>query len=170
MMCLEQGDKMNTLRILFSIFVMSLIYPTSVYAGEEWSELSVKNEISYLAKKLLDMSGKDAYTVEYEAYDKPYIGICSEVNVEGVAITCITPGSQADKAGLKTGDTVSEINGINMRHKDVMKTKKAYMHIVKSMKKGDVIAMKLNRAGKINEVKVTVGSMSHPAYKLEIKR
>jgi len=161
---------MNTLRTFFSILLIAVICSSLAYAGEEYSERAIQNEISYLAKKLLDMSGEDSYTVEYPAHDKPLIGICSEINSAGILITCITPGSQADKAGLKTGDVVSEVNGIDMRGKDTKRAMRAFKNIVDTMKKGDVMPMKYKRGHKTSEITVTVGSISHPSYTLTINK
>lgn len=142
---------------------------TTVLAGE-YNEEHLKREISYLAKKLLDMSGKDSVTVESPAYIKPFIGICAEMEREGIRITCVTPGTQAAKNGLKTGDLVTRMKGINVQNEDLAKTKKTYYKIVDEMKTGDKIDMAILRDNKPVQLVVTVGSLSHPAYKLEVNK
>lgn len=142
---------------------------TSVsFAGSNEAEL--RHEISYLAKKLLDLSGEDSLTVEEPAFMKPFIGICSEILPEGVQLTCITPKHNAAKAGLKTGDLLIAINGIDMTDLNKDDYKNAFYSITKSMKTDEKLAMKLMRKGKSELITVTVGAISHPAYTLIVKK
>ncbi len=141
-----------------------------VLAGDEWKEEHIMREISYLAQKLLDMSGKDTVKVESPAYVKPFLGVCSEILQEGVKLTCVTPKTQAAKAGLQTGDVVVSMNGLNMVNKDERETKRIYYGIVENMKTGEEMKISLLRDGKRIDVVATVGSLSHPAYVLEVKR
>ena len=150
--------------------VTGAIFTTMAFGGDEPSEEDIKLEISWMAKKLLDMSGKDSYTIESPAVLKPYIGICSDVTLQGIAISCVTPGSQAEVGGMRTGDVVTSMNGINLVNSDIEKIKKDYYGIVKTMKTKDVITMKINRGGESKVLKITVGSLSHPAYTLKITK
>ena len=110
--------------LLVLLFLLSASSSTA-FAGPETEE-EIQKEIGFLAKKLLEISGKDTYRCDVESLSRPLIGICSDVSNRGVVLTCITPGSQADKAGLRTGDLIVKLNGIEMANDDVMKTKKAY--------------------------------------------
>ena len=125
-------------------------------------------EISYLAKKLLDMSGEESLTVKQPSYDKPFIGICTEVTEQGMKITCVTPGTQAKKAGLQTGDIIVRMKGLDMASSEKETTKKNYFSIVENMKTDEEIKLLLLREGKRMDLVVTVGSLSHPAYELRI--
>lgn len=136
--------------------------------GKHSKKEDIMLEISYLAKKLLDMSGEDMVTVTSPSVVKPFIGVCSSIQSNGVKLTCITPESQADKNGLKTGDVITYINGISMNEGDNEKRMHAYWDVVKTMKVGDVLKLGLIRAGKELDIDVTVGSLSHPAYTLTV--
>ena len=154
---------------IVALSLVVLATTTSVtFAG--MSEEKLRREISYLAKELLDLSGEDSLTVEQPAFMKPFIGICSEVLPEGVKLTCITPKHNAAKAGLKTGDLLIAINGIDMTGMNKNDYKNPYFSITKSMKTGDKLAMKLMRSGKPESIMVTVGAISHPAYTLIVKK
>lgn len=146
------------------LMVSCLAFATTSFAGS--SEEELKYEISFLAKKLLDMSGEDSITVEQSAFMKPFIGICSDVSTNGIKLTCITPGHNASKAGLKTGDLITAINNIDMTSSN----KSAFYMLTKSMKTGDELAIKLLRKGNQKVIKVTVGSIGHPAYSLTVKK
>jgi predicted metalloprotease with PDZ domain len=149
--------------ISISIAVLIATMSTSL-AGS--SEEELRHEISYLAKELLDLSGEDSITVEQPAFMKPFIGICSELLPEGVKLTCITPGHNASKAGLMTGDLVISINDIDLTNS----AKNNFYKITKSMRTGDKLTVKLMRYGKLQLVSVTVGAINHPAYTLIVKK
>jgi S1-C subfamily serine protease len=156
-------------KLLIVPVVLFAFASTLVAAGDEYSEEHIKREISYLAKKLLDMSGKKSVTVEAPAFDRPFIGICAEITPEGVKITCVTPGTQAAKNGLRTGDIVTRMKGVDQHNNgDMTRTKRGYYNIVENMKTGEQIPMSLIRDGKPMELVVTVGSLSHPAYTLKV--
>ncbi len=139
---------------------------------EEMTRKEIMHEISYLAKKLLDDSNEDSIVVKSAAVVKPFIGVCSKILALGIELTCITPDSQAEKNGLKTGDIVQSINGISMASEDPneKRVKHAYWPIVNEMKTGDVLKMNILRAGRSLEIDVTVGSLTHPAYELKVTR
>ena len=143
------------------------VMTTCSYAGS--SEEELKHEISFLAKKLLDMSGQESVTVDQPAYMKPFIGICSDVIREGVKLTCITPGHGAAQAGLKTGDLVVVINGVDMTETDSQDNKKTFRKLIGDMKTGDILAIKLLRNGQQKSFEVNVGSIDQPAYTLTVK-
>jgi S1-C subfamily serine protease len=148
--------------------VVFIATTSTSFAG--FSEEELRQELSYLAKQLLDLSGKDSVTVEQPAYMKPFIGICSDLLPEGVKLTCITPGHNASKGGLKTGDLLISVNQIDMTGLSKQDHKNAYFSVAKTMKTGDKLAIKLMRKGQPQSVNVTVGAISHPAYTLTVKK
>lgn len=152
---------------------IALVVATSAFAGSNEEEL--KHEISFLAKKLLDMSGEDSATVEQKAFMKPFIGICSDVTPGGIKLTCITPGHNASKAGLKTGDLILSINGIDMIGIDKNRVhkkanKNPFYSLTKTMKIGDQLVMKLLRNGQKQEITAIVGAVSQPAFTLTVRK
>ena len=161
-------NSFRTWLVLPALFAGLLTLPA--VAGDEYSEEHIMREISYLAKKLLDMSGEETVTVKSPAYVKPFIGICTEISTSGVKLTCVTPGTQAAKAGLQTGDVMLTMRGENFVNDDDKDTKRAYFNIVENMKTGEKITIALMRDGERREIVVTVGSLSHPGYVLEVTR
>lgn len=161
---------------LFGFLVVMLLSFNAAAIADEESKKHKKDkkddimrEISFLAKKLLDMSGEDSVTVKAPSVVKPFIGVCSNIESGGVKLTCITPDSQADKNGLKTGDLITSINDVSMKKEDNKDHMHAYWDAVKSMKTGDVLKLELIRAGTTLKIDVTVGSLSHPAYTLTVE-
>jgi len=155
---------------VFLIVVMSNLMFTVVQAGVQTEE-EVKREISYLAMTLLKIKGQDSYTLESEALVKPYIGVCSKMKPKGVYLACVTPKSQAAKAGLKTGDVILSINGISMANQsEHYDPNKAYWKLTDEMKVGDKLKLVLADGDKTRQMTVSVGSLSHPAYRIEISK
>ena len=152
------------------LFLMLSTSLTSVLAGYNESEL--RNEISFLAKKLLDMSGENELTIKQPSINKPYLGICGEPSHSGVLLTCVTPGHNAQKAGLKTGDVIISINGVSMLSQQAHKhdSANAYYKMMGAMKTDDILKLTLLRHGKERQKDVPVGKLSQPSYTLIIKR
>jgi C-terminal processing protease CtpA/Prc len=174
--------KTNSKIVLLLLSISLSVFTSNGFAGEDEkkgkdkgkgkdSQSEIEWELSYLAKRVLDLKGTDSFTLEHKAVTKPFIGICSDVKKSGVAITCITPDSQASKSGLKTGDLLISINDISMANQDPNGKgdgKPSYWSVVKSMKVGDKLKMEVLRAGEPVTIEVTVGTLHHPAYKFEV--
>jgi len=152
------------------VIISGLALAMSTTSFAESKEEELKHEISFLAKKLLDISGEDSITVEQPAFMKPFIGICSDVLPKGIKLTCITPGHNASKAGLKTGDLITSINDIDMTGSSKRSHKNAFYSLTTSMKIGDKLVMTLIRKGKEQVITAKVGAISHPAYTLTVKK
>ncbi len=161
----------------------SLVSVSLAYADEEgdkgkdkskWKEHSkeeeLKHEVSYLAQKLLDMSGEDTLTVSQEPYMKPFLGVCSAINPGGVQLTCITPGHGAEAAGLRTGDMIVEVDGVSLTSSKSESVKKIYYDTLGSMKTGQVFTFKIFRGAEEKTIRATVGKLSQPGYTLTIRR
>ncbi|MDX6263932.1 MAG: putative serine protease PepD [Kribbellaceae bacterium] len=71
---------------------------------------------------------------------------------QGATIGEVTSGGAADKAGLKTGDVVTAIDG------KVIASGDALVAAVRSHRPGDEVTITLTRAGKSQQVKATLGS------------
>jgi len=140
----------------------------------EWKghskEEELKHEVSYLAEKLLEMSGKDTLTVAQEPYMKPFLGVCSSVTPGGVQLTCITPGHSAEASGLRTGDIIAEVDGVSMISSKTATIKKTYYEMLGSMKTGQVMTFKIFRGSEEKTIKATIGKLSQPGYTLTIRR
>ena len=153
----------------FKYAILMLFFCSPSFAGDE---AEIRNEISFLASKLLDINGQKELTIKQPAVMKPFLGICGEVGHSGVLLNCVTPGHNAYKSGLQTGDVITSINGVSMltnstrnkKHKDT-----PYMKMMTSMKKGQVLKFVVNRQGEERQIDVTVGALNQPSYTLIIK-
>ena len=107
-------------------------------------------------------STKDIYSqlIQYNKVKRPYIGISgrdldaetAKANnlVEGVYVLSVEEFSAAEKAGIKNGDVITQIDG-----KDI-KTMDELNEIKNSNSIGDEITLKISRSGKEKEIKLTL--------------
>lgn len=107
-------------------------------------------------------STKDIYSqlIQYNKVKRPYIGISgrdldaetAKANnlVEGVYVLSVEEFSAAEKAGIKNGDVITQIDG-----KDI-KTMDELNEIKNSHSIGDKITLKISRSGKEKEIKLTL--------------
>lgn len=163
---------MNIRPLFFSatLFVLMLASSSTVIAGSSESEL--RSEISFLAKKLLEMSGKSELTIKQPSVNKPFLGICGEPGHNGVLLTCVTPGHNAYQAGLQTGDIITSINGVSMlgQHSHKHDSMNVYYTLMGKMKADDRLKLTLLRHGEEIQQTIPVGILKQPAYTLIIKR
>lgn len=171
--CDQRRPHMGRVRLI-TVAAVALLFNLGIsvaQAGDEDSKEELMSEVSFLAKKLLDLSGEDSITIESPVFKKPFVGVCSMINERGVKLTCITPKSQAEKHGLKTGDIITSINGQEMANKsDREKYEHPYWSVMHNMKTGDILKMEILRAGQQVDIDVTVGSLIAPAYVLQVNR
>lgn len=107
-------------------------------------------------------STKDIYSqlIQYNKVKRPYIGISgrdldaetAKANnlLEGVYVLSVEEFSAAEKAGIKNGDVITQIDG-----KDI-KTMDELNEIKNSHSIGDEITLKISRSGKEKEIKLTL--------------
>ena len=107
-------------------------------------------------------STKDIYSqlIQYNKVKRPYIGISgrdldaetAKANnlVEGVYVLSVEEFSAAEKAGIKNGDVITQIDGKDIKIMDELN------EIKNSHSIGDEITLKINRSGKEKEIKLTL--------------
>ena len=99
--------------------------------------------------------------IQYNKVKRPYIGISGrDINeqtakqyklVEGVYIVSVEPYSSAEKAGLKSYDVITEVDGKKITSMDELN------EIKNSHKIGDIINLKVYRDNNYVDVQVTLG-------------
>ena len=105
-------------------------------------EIAINN-----AEKLID-GGKVTY---------PYLGVGLNDTEKGVLVEEVEPKTPADKAGIKRGDIIKEIDGKEVTNASFLKYN-LYKHDV-----GDKIKLTIERDGKEIEIEVTLGSNTDKA-------
>lgn len=97
------------------------------------------------------------------AAQRPYLGFSTKQSaaeyspdavLDSVVVSVVKPGSPASTAGLLVGDQVIAING----HQIQGGLAGTYLELMKSLRPGDTVLMKVNRAGEQLDLTVIVGS------------
>jgi S1-C subfamily serine protease len=84
---------------------------------------------------------------------RPYIGIQSTDALGGGAeIVQVNPNTPGDEAGLREGDTVTKVDGQDVRQSaDVSR-------LIAAKKPGDEVELEITRAGRTETIKVKLGT------------
>lgn len=111
-------------------------------------------------------------------YDYPYLGITSRSNLTlrmieelglprqtGAYITAVTPGSPADRAGLRGGSRQTSFTGlpaggdliVGIDGQPVMTFDDLLSYLIKNKKPGDTVTLTIVRDGQEREVNLTLG-------------
>jgi serine protease Do len=75
-----------------------------------------------------------------------YLGLTS---VKGMLVTEVYPGTPAQKAGLRPGDLIEAVNGIEVRDKD------GYLRILRSSTPGSAVGLSVQSEGQVRRIQVT---------------
>ena len=100
--------------------------------------------------------------------DRGYLGVdLSETDDNGAdsgaTISEVTPGSPADKAGLKAGDVINSVNSTSLKPSDDGGGVDKLMQVMDHVKPGDSVTLNYSRNGKAMTVAVTAGDARNVA-------
>jgi serine protease Do len=77
--------------------------------------------------------------------------------VRGILVSGVTPGGPADKAGLKAGDVILELNGTDVNDPNTLRNE------IAATAPGSQITLTINRNGTQQQVQATVGELTPEA-------
>lgn len=96
--------------------------------------------------------------------DRPMIGIAigdddedDEINrgpVAGVNVIGVTPGGAADEAGIRSGDTITSVNGESLSADNVSEANRKLLDFMQGVEEGDALDVEYLRDGKAANVEV----------------
>ena len=104
--------------------------------------------------------GYAGYKVETASGKAPLIGIEEEETPEGIKITGMTPNGPAAKAGLRIGDILESIDGLDLQKDSQAVEERLLQRIDESVK------LQIKRGEQEQTVDLQVGSRSDPSYKI----
>lgn len=155
----------------FVIVVLMFFICFQASGGEHTCECTIEDiekEVSYLAKKLLELAGTEEYTIEKPPTSKAIIGACFEVTKSGINLTCITPGLSPQEEGLITGDVIVEINEINFVRENMESSQSALDKLVKNIKNGDILRMGYKVGSSVKYVDIEVRQLTSPGFTFKV--
>ncbi len=86
-----------------------------------------------------------------EQGNRVYVGVSGETEEDEARLVGIADEGPAAKAGLKVGDILKEFDG------KAVKTYENFVELLPDKKPGDVVVVKVQRAGEMEEVELTLG-------------
>jgi C-terminal processing protease CtpA/Prc len=110
---------------------------------------------------------RDNPRVQYFEYmtnpDRAVLGVLIPDDVEngekrGVRLLAVTPGSGADKAGLKAGDLLTSLNGESLAADGARSPQKRMKEQMRRLKAGDEVKVEYERDGKLTRATVKAGA------------
>ncbi|MEK6325380.1 MAG: PDZ domain-containing protein [Acidobacteriota bacterium] len=104
--------------------------------------------------------GYAGYKVETSPRKTPVIGIEENETPEGIKITRVVPGGPAAKAGLRPGDILVSVDGLDMQ-KDLQAVDERLEQRI-----GRSVKLAIRRGGKDQTLDLEVGSRSEASYKI----
>jgi len=131
----------------------------------------LEKDIAYLAKNLLELTGKNSYTITQKKTVKPMFGACFTIQEHGIKLTCITPDLDPQKKGMLTGYIITKINDISFVNKDLGTSKKLFQKFITGMKPGDNLAViYTNHNQQSKSVVIVVAKVDYPSFKLTVSQ
>lgn len=94
-------------------------------------------------------SGESWLGVRVQEFD-PALRRAFDYEGSGVIVAAVTPGSPADRAGLRQGDVITHVDGAEMRTQEDLALR------VRGHQPGEVLALRLQRGGKEEAVAATL--------------
>lgn len=96
---------------------------------------------------------------EFKNDDRPRLGVTigaseKEGPVEGVRVMAVTPGSAADDAGLRAGDTLTSVNSESLSAASSEEATKRLLDFMDGVEAGDSLDVEYMRDGKVGKVEV----------------
>ncbi|KAK1181916.1 trypsin-like peptidase domain-containing protein [Streptomyces sp. NBS 14/10] len=111
------------------------------------------NQGKRVAEELIN-TGKATHPVIGVTLDMEYAGDGARVHARGADGSPVNPGGPGDKAGIKAGDIVTEVDGVRVHSGQELIVK------IRSHRPGDRLRLTLRRDGRERTVELTLGSAS----------
>jgi C-terminal processing protease CtpA/Prc len=123
-----------------------------------------EQRLAEAAQQIAELSARQLprvaqFTKEIHVDARPRLGITIGSDepgpVPGVQIMGVSPGGAADDAGLRTGDTITAINGESMTADSASEASRKLLDFMSGVEEGDELKVDYLRNGKAGNVEVT---------------
>ncbi len=140
-----------------------------LFAGSAWAGEPARKEVIHKKIVMIDEDGKE-HVVESEGTPvrRGYLGVglvdlTPELRTHfgvpaeaGVMVSQVEDGSPADKAGIKVGDILGEVDGKNVKSSWDIRSQ------IRDLKEGEQVPVQLWRSGKVQNAMVTIALRERP--------
>ena len=115
-------------------------------------------QIAELTSERLPQIQRHARRIEIINSDRPRLGVAiggdDDGPVEGVLIVGVSPGTAAADAGLRTGDTITSVNGESLSADNAGQANEKLLDFMAGVEEGDTLDVEYLRNGKVGTVEV----------------
>ncbi|MEU1373386.1 trypsin-like peptidase domain-containing protein [Streptomyces triculaminicus] len=111
------------------------------------------NQAKRVAEELIN-TGRATHPVIGVSLDNAYTGDGARVNSDGGDTKGVTPGGPADKAGVRSRDVIKKVDGVAVHSGRELIIK------IRSHRPGDAMTLTVERDGKEQDLRLTLGSAS----------
>lgn len=167
---------MNYLTLFLCVFYLSYLTAaekTEVAAENIETDAQIKllkRELEFLATKLLNVTKESQYTLSHEGHEMLIFGACADATTtQGIKITCVSPGSTANRMGLKSGDIISMFNNVDLTKSALDTMHELFSSSIKKLQDGDELTVIFNRDGHIKKETKVFESFYSPDYVFTVK-
>jgi C-terminal processing protease CtpA/Prc len=128
-----------------------------------------EQRLAEAAQQIAELSSRQLPRVaeierRYKFDGKPKLGITIDSDekgkVAGVSVIGVSPGGAADEAGLRSGDTITAVNGEPLQADHSGLANKKLLEFMSGVEEGDVLQVEYLRNGKSGEVELSPQVMS----------
>ncbi len=141
------------------------MYPDKQLTNEQQEQIMLlRTELEFLASKLLKLTNKTEYSLSHPGHVLIHFGVCGDGTKKGIKIKCVSPFTAAYNIGIKSGDTLIEINQVKLTNLQPDVAYKKYSNIVKKLVDGDDITVTFQQNGEIKTGKGVIKNIFAPGY------
>jgi S1-C subfamily serine protease len=96
------------------------------------------------------------------------LGTNDEVKGGGVEVVSVSPGGAAERAGLKAGDVLTEINGKALKSSDDESAREQLLSEMRKVKPGDTVALSYRRDNKVVKVSLVAQALKDHFFTMPV--
>lgn len=123
-----------------------------------------REELERAARRMAELSharhaGELQAALARPAFERPVIGVVMGTDSEGVRVAAVTPDSPAARAGLRSGDRITAIDGTALDANDAEGRLAQAHRLIGSLKEGDEVRVGYQREGRTAEAVMKAKAM-----------
>ena len=167
---------MKSIAIYTFFFWISLqVYPAfteeskkEIKPSEDEQIMLIKEQLEFLALKLLKITDSKEYVVNHKGHELLVFGACGNGIKQGIKVNCVSPGSAAEKMGVKSGDIITEVNGAKLDNLPIKAATSLYYTVIDARKDGDVIRITYLQNGQLKNESGVIKGYYSPGYTFSV--